>query len=112
MKQIKEKPERIKGRNEHARSVPKEMLRSSVNIGAEKMKDQLREARQQELPEEYGAEKIETAAEGVPSAAVSALAQLRFKKKSEEKRARDRSAEVKTKEVYVQQQTPSSEEAS
>lgn len=109
MKQIKEKPERIKGLKEHVRSAPKEMLRRSVNAGAERMKEQLRDSRQQEQPEDYASEKVETAAEGIPSAAVYAVARLNAKKKVIEKKARE--VEVKTKGRYIQQQAPASEEA-
>ena len=109
MKQIKEKPEQIKGLKEHVRSAPKEMLRRSVNAGAERMKEQLRDSRQQERPEDYASEKVETAAEGIPSAAVYAVARLNAKKKVIEKKARE--VEVKTKGRYIQQQAPASEEA-
>lgn len=109
MKQIKEKPERIKGLKEHVRAAPKEMLRRSVNAGAERMKEQLRESRQQEQPEDYASEKEETAVEGMPSAAVYTVARLNAKKKVIEKKARE--AEVKAKDSYIQQQAPASEEA-
>ena len=104
MKQIKEKPERIKGLKEHVRAAPKEMLRHSANAGVERMKEQLRESRQQEQPEDYASEKVETAVEGMPSAAVYAAVRLNAKKKARE-------AEVKTKDSYIQQQAPASEEA-
>ena len=109
MKQIKEKPERIKGLKEHVRAAPKEMLRHSANAGVERMKEQLRESRQQEQPEDYASEKVETAVEGMPSAAVYAAVRLNAKKKVIEKKARE--AEVKTKDSYIQQQAPASEEA-
>ena len=109
MKQIKEKPERIKGLKEHVRAAPKEALRRSVGGGIERMKEQLRESRQQEQPEDYASEKVETAVEEMPSAAVYAAARLNAKKKVIEKKARE--AEVKTKGSYIQQQAPASEEA-
>jgi len=104
LKQIKEKPERIKGLKEHVKAVPKEVLRGGVNAGAEKMKAQLRDVRQQEQPEDYASEKVETAVEGIPSAAVFAAARLWGKKKAVEKRSQE--ASVKTKDSYIQQQTP------
>ena len=115
MKQIKEKPERIKGLKEHVRTAPKEVLRRSVNVGAERMKEQLRESRQQEQPEDYASEKIAAVAEGIPSAAVSAAARLRVKKAAEKKRttvqeeargAEGRNIAIKTKESCIQYQAP------
>lgn len=41
MKQIKEKPERIKGLKEHVRTAPKEVLQCSVSGGTERMKEHL-----------------------------------------------------------------------
>lgn len=115
MKQIKEKPERIKGLKEYVRTAPKEVLRRSVNVGAERMKEQLRESRQQEQPEDYASEKIAAVAEGIPSAAVSAAARLRVKKAAEKKRttvqeeargAEGRNIAIKTKESCIQYQAP------
>ena len=105
MKQIKEKPERIKGLKEHVRAAPKEVLRRDTNAGAEWMKGQLREARQQEQPEDYASEKVETAVE-VPSAAVATAARIRVIRNAEKKKVQ--AAEVKAKEIYVQQQEPAS----
>ena len=74
----------------------------------ERMKGQLREARQQERPEDYASEKVETAVEDIPSTAVSAMAGMRIRRRFAEKRAKD--AEVKTKESYIHQQEPASQE--
>ena len=62
MKQIKEKPERIKGLKEHVRAAPKEALRRGANSGVGRMKEQLLKSRQQEQPEEYVSEKIKAVA--------------------------------------------------
>lgn len=85
MKQIKEKPESIKGLKEHIRATPKEVLRRSANAGVERMKGQLREARQQERPEDYASEKVETAVEDIPSTVVSAMAGMRIRRRFAEK---------------------------
>ena len=109
MKQIKEKPERIKRLKEHVRAAPKEALRRGASGGVERMKEQLRDVREQGQPEDYANEEVETAVEGIPSAAVSTAARLAARKKIVKKRARE--AEVKTKGSYIQQQAPVSEEA-
>ena len=108
MKQIKEKPERIKGLKERVRAAPKEVLRRGTNAGVERMKGQLREARQQEQPEDYASEKVETAVEEMSSTAVSAVVGMRVRRRFAEKRAED--ARVKTKETYIHQQEPVSQE--
>lgn len=100
MKQIKEKPEGVRGLKEHIRAAPKEVVRRSVRNGTERMKEQ----RQQEQPEDYANEKVTSAVEGIPSAAVASMARIQNIRRTAKKKAE--AAEVKTKESYVMQQEP------